>query len=748
MILDHEDFVLPTHVMDPELGEGASRADAAKPLVHWQSAAQHPPRQSQQEGEQYDAYKGVPRPRDDAGDSSAAVGGKYSATVTDYLIFVYFSITCFLLGCPLLNSNAAMVMWRVTNTFSGECRASNEAVSWCLEQLECAKIALVLYQSAAAATALMGGILVDTFSASMCLLIAHLMFGGGAYLLQRPGTTRGIFVACVLQGAAGDLVLNAVLPICGLFGDKHNMMVVILTLCHDLSVLVYPILLNVFAPDTLLSETFEQFFQNVHLMYCYVIFAIGFIGTFLLPVDDDGNLMPSGTLPMATVASVGKRSYTRRTSSLEEKPRSRNGRSAADDRVSANGNTSGRLETQSYGVERSGMQQSDSNLVTRNGVSGHQKPQDDEALTRLIPGGAPVYPVYDDEEYDSQIPVAILQYDQQRNSPPLSSMRLSKQLKSPQFFIALLLSCLAELRCSFFLNNNQQLLERVGDDGTLTKGFMWLLALGAVFGPISWQINDNWDTLSSLALLTMLLLSVNILAAVNSLSLQWLTIVAFVCGRSAVSSTILTYIAGCFGIERFAPISVIIGFASCFFNFFNILLDRYVEHQMQGDYFPANLFMITLGAFSVLCVVAQAFFPNLRASADAYLEHSSSPVLGSAADINASSLPNAAADTSKDDRVTYSSSRCSYKPSPDEQLVSSAGPHQYPPLSTGNQSSTPGRPLEGRQRQPRGSGTHAGALVDEDEWEDVVPSEGSGGNNGHHRRRILKSHTVSSSPSP
>lgn len=423
------------YVEDPELGERTALLDEAPegqyrfPLAERSQQPLYDPQHIEE--------------MDLRGDQDSV---KYRASVTDYLIFVYFSITCFVLGCPLLNSNAVIAMWRVTNTFSSECRASEDAASWCLEQLESAKIALVLYQSASTATAFMGGVLVDTFSASMCLLIGHIMFGTGAYLLQRSDGTRGIFIACVLQGAAGNLVLNSVIPISGLFGNKSTIMLTTLTLCHDLSVLMYPLLLNAFAPDTLLVETIERFFQNVHLFHCYAVFALGFLGTFLLPVDDDGNLMPSN--PLTEAPPLPDDVLLRKAKT--------------DARQSA----STRVE-----VDHSKQQ----SVVVPLSHDDHVTTTGDRTMRTVA--------AHETEQHLSGDVSPQLRHSEQLNAPaPLSTLRLSKQLRTPQFFIALILSCLAVFQCSFFLNNNQQLLERVGDDGTLTKVIILNAVLAACTG--------------------------------------------------------------------------------------------------------------------------------------------------------------------------------------------------------------------------------------------------------------------------
>lgn len=123
--------------------------------------------------------------------AAAAAKNTYTPGPKDYILFVYFCINVLLIGSPLTNSNAVMKVWKGTETFIEECGNRERFFQWSPEQTACSKVALLLFQSAFAATSMIGGVLVDTFSASMCLLIAHIMYGGGSYLFRESGT-RGI----------------------------------------------------------------------------------------------------------------------------------------------------------------------------------------------------------------------------------------------------------------------------------------------------------------------------------------------------------------------------------------------------------------------------------------------------------------------------------------------------------------------------------------------------------------------------
>lgn len=298
---------------------------------------------------------------------------------------------------------------------------------------------------------------------------------------------------------------------------------------------------------------------------------------------------------------------------------------------------------------------------------------------------------------------------------------------------------------------------------------MWILGLTSVCVPISWRVNDNWDSSSSLGLFTFLLLSVNVLAAVNNLPLQWLTLVVFVCGRSATVSTMLTYIVGCFGIERFAPISVTIGFSACFFNLLNIFLDRYVEREMQGDYVPANLFMIVLGIFNVLCVVVQAFFPSLLASSASAADP---PLLSSVLDLPDDGFlkENVLFRTDIPRKGTYEhdvSIQQSREPrsstagmtAADYYPVRLAHDNEQPTLSVASDTADssnflPSTHRDHLPRKGRSFTPHPGAVIDEDDWEDEVVVQERGATlpvgllqqTGQHRRRVLKSQTTTSPP--
>lgn len=300
----------------------------------------------------------------------------------DYFIFIWFCLVCFLMGCPLLNANACLKLWKMSHLFATECEGGD--VVDCEAQLETMKTALILFQTSSAATSIMGGVIVDVFSPSMCMLIAHIMFGGGAYFMKSR-TVRSISMGCCLQGVAGELLLNSILPICGIFGYHQNIMLVILTVVSDLSILVYPIFIKFFAPIATTPATeHEEFYIAVHQHYIYFSAVAGILGTFLLPYEDAGG-SPFGVSAMVGSSSGGKHDRNKEKS-----------------------------------------------IKTSN-------------ETRTIVGNRPT------------------------NEPPLWDKRLTYQIRTPYFIIIFVIFTLTLFRNSFYLTNNQQLLEAVGDDGTLTE---------------------------------------------------------------------------------------------------------------------------------------------------------------------------------------------------------------------------------------------------------------------------------------
>lgn len=118
--------------------------------------------------------------------------------------------------------------------------------------------------------------------------------------------------------------------------------------------------------------------------------------------------------------------------------------------------------------------------------------------------------------------------------------------------------------------------------------------------------------MSALCLFGFLGLAVNILVAIESRSLQWLTLILFIANRSFLSSTVLTYIAGCFGFKHFPAMAVVIGILGSFINFLNLFVDQYTENHLDGNYHYANYLMIGLGVVVFLLILLQYLFPTLR----------------------------------------------------------------------------------------------------------------------------------------
>lgn len=532
-------------------------------------------------------YRDELRRRDE--EAAAAMQQSYQATVLDYVLFAYFCLNSFLMGGPLFNANAVVQAWKNSDTFISECPLIQSIASWCPEQAASAKVALLLFQTAAGATGLVGGVLVDLFSAPMCLLVAHLAFSGGAYFLQSAGT-RAIYAACFLQGIAGELLLNSVLHVCSLFGKMQNVMLLILTLCHDLSVLVFPLLLTFVAPRTAISTAHEEFYHGVHNVYMYVALISGIIGTFVLPAEED--VLPQSSSPSFSPPKPVAIASTLPSEPLNVKPVNlTNPRRPVDP---DQGRQSATAVTSSHQVEE------EKHLVP--------PPVPTEQHSR----GPRISSATEDTEEGTTEYMTLLPPSPRRRYQPRSlwHMRLTRQIRTPQFAISFLLFVLGLGRTSFYLNNNETLLEAAGDDGKMTQSFMWLMGLGALCSPLSWHLNDNWAVVPCLFVFTCGSLAMNVLAAIQVLKLQYVTFLCFVFTRASISPTMLTYIAHCFGIKRFSAMCCIIGIIGAFANFLNVPFDQLVDTRLGGDYTTANLIFVGLGVLCVALVLVHLCFPT------------------------------------------------------------------------------------------------------------------------------------------
>lgn len=358
--------------------------------------------------------------RDEAA-AAAAAEDVYTPGYKEYLVLAYFCINIFLIGIPLINSNAIIKLWKNSEVFRSECSSLDDVSPWCAEQAESAKIALLLFQSALAATGLMGGVLVDTFSASMCLLISHILFAIGAYFFAEA-TTRGIFVGCFLQGISGELLLNSVVPMCGLFGSYQTGISLILTLFNNLSVLSIPLILRFIAPDSKLSSVQADFYAELNTYLKYYGIIAGVVGTFLLPIDDNGNLIPLSGAKASTLNSINRVPTGLLSSPIEQ-----------------------RFPSMSGSLDR--------HYTLDTGDIDDRSDLDDYDDTRLI--------LQQTGEHEKTKRVKKLK--------SLWGLRFTRQLRTLQFFICIALFSICNLRNSFYLNNNQSLLEGAGDDGTLTE---------------------------------------------------------------------------------------------------------------------------------------------------------------------------------------------------------------------------------------------------------------------------------------
>lgn len=356
--------------------------------------------------------------RKDQEAAEAAIAAKvYKPGVKDFLLFAYFCTNVFFVGNAMLNSNALVRSWKNSETFRNECASVDDPSEWCAGQAESAKVALLLYQSFFAATGLLSGVLVDAFSAPMCLLISHLLFGMSAHFLK-SAATRETFLSCVLQGIAGELLLGSVIPVCGLFSKYQDWMLFILTLFSDLSVLFYPIVFTFFAPTSLLSANQAEFYASLYQYLVYYAIVAGVVGIFILPIDDEGQLIPITVPAKAAVVEPGQFVVPK-------------------------------------GLLTSPVEQRLPKL---------NRDEDEELIYRNV-------------QVEGEDDMLLLHQELALNASGSGSndmkslweLRFSRQLRTIQFVICCLLFGICIMRNSFYLNNNQSLLRDAGDDGSLVQ---------------------------------------------------------------------------------------------------------------------------------------------------------------------------------------------------------------------------------------------------------------------------------------